>query len=56
MNIDLHKTDVVALIQALNEICNGPEAIGHEEFATRMGISRKEALALMAKLQQMLKG
>jgi hypothetical protein len=51
-DILLEKSDVIALAQAMNEVCNGPEAIGPEEFDTRMGVTRSEALNILAKVKK----
>jgi hypothetical protein len=39
------------LINALNEVCNGPEAIPDWEFQTRMGVTRIEAQSILEKLK-----
>ena len=46
--IELSRHEVTILTNAINEICNGPEAIEDPEFGTRMGASRQEAQALLA--------
>jgi hypothetical protein len=55
MIADLDKMQVSVLIQAINEICNGPEAIDDNEFSVRIGATRQEALQIMQKLQAHLK-
>jgi hypothetical protein len=39
---------VLALNNALNEVLHGPDAIEEWEFATRMGVTREGAKALLA--------
>ena len=45
--IELTREDLAILANAVNEICNGPEAIEEQEFRTRIGVSRQEAVALL---------
>ena len=45
--IELTREDLAILANAVNEICNGPEAIEEREFRTRIGVSRQEAVALL---------
>ncbi len=52
INVQLSKDDIILLMQALNEICNGPDAIEHWEFTTRMGATRDEAMMLWEKLNK----
>ena len=40
---------------ALNEVCHGV-SFGDDEFATRLGASRKQAEAVLAKVSHALKG
>ncbi len=50
INIQLSKDEIILLMQALNEICNGPDAIEPWEFSSRMGATREEATILWEKL------
>lgn len=54
--IRLHLTDseLMLLSNALNEVCNGSEAIPDWEFHTRMGVDRTEALRLLARVHDLL--
>jgi len=45
--IKITKDEALILAQALNEICNGPEAIEEWEFHTRIGATREEAENLL---------
>ena len=40
---------------ALNEVCHGV-SLGDNEFATRLGASRRQAEAVLAKVSRALKG
>jgi hypothetical protein len=40
-------TDELRISNAINEICNGPDAIEDDGFDTRIGASRQEAEALL---------
>lgn len=46
----LTTTDLRVLGQALNEVLHGPQALEDWEFHTRMGVTRDEAKALLARL------
>jgi hypothetical protein len=45
--VELTTHEVTILAAAINEVCNGPEAIEDWEFGTRVGASRQEAEALL---------
>ena len=47
--VELSDKEIVALNNALNEVCNGIEI---PEFATRMGVQLSEAKALLANLKE----
>jgi hypothetical protein len=51
----LSDAEISILHQALNEILHGPDAIEDFEFATRMGITREEAEALIARTRDHLR-
>ena len=53
-NISLTKSELAYLRQAMNEVCNGSEAIEEWEFSLRMGLTRYEAIELMAKVEKIL--
>jgi hypothetical protein len=40
------------LVQALNEICNGPDAIDDFEFHSRMGATKDEVLKLLVEIKE----
>lgn len=48
--VEFSAAEIRAVRQALNEVCNGPDAIPAWEFSTRMGIERGDATALLADL------
>jgi hypothetical protein len=51
--LELTTNEVVIVSNAINEICNGPEAIEDWEFRTRVGASRSEAEALLQRLSEL---
>jgi hypothetical protein len=52
--VQLTKKDLITLINALNEVINGPDAIESWEFSTRMGVGHTEAEQLLVKLSAQL--
>ena len=40
-----------AIVNALNEVLNGPDAIDDSEFSSRIGVTRHEALYLLERLR-----
>ena len=48
--LELTQDELVAVSNALNEVCHGPDAIEEWEFHLRMGVTRNEAKALLAAL------
>src|SRR6185437_5970466 len=46
-SVSLEQEALRVLHQALNEVCNGPDAIEAWEFPPRIGVERDEALALL---------
>jgi hypothetical protein len=48
--IELTEHELTILSNAINEVCNGPEAIDDWEFGARIGASRQEAEALLEAL------
>jgi hypothetical protein len=50
--IELTRDELRILANAVNEVCNGPEAIEGPEFDTRMGATREEAEALLDALNK----
>jgi hypothetical protein len=51
----LTKDKAIILAQALNEICNGPDAIEDFEFHARMGSTKDEVVELAAELAKYIK-
>ena len=47
------KDELLILNNALNEVLNGPAAIGDWEFHTRMGVTRSEATQLLEKVSKL---
>ena len=45
--IALEREELRVLRQALNEVCNGPDAIEAWEFHPRMGVEKREGIALL---------
>ena len=52
--MEFNKNDLLIMNNALNEICNGPDAIEEWEFSTRMGVERGEVLSLLEKISGIL--
>lgn len=50
MNIELTADDILAINNALNEVCHGPDAIPDWEFQTRMGVDRESAKATLSRI------
>ena len=48
MTVELTKSELLIINNALNEVCNGIELEG--EFDTRMGCSVEQARAVLAKI------
>ena len=48
--IDLTPDDLLAINNALNEVCNGAHRIPDWEFHTLMGVERSEAQATLQKI------
>ena len=46
--------DLMALNNCLNEVLHGPSALHDEDFPSRVGIGREEALALFRRIHAML--
>jgi hypothetical protein len=51
----LTKDKANILAQALNEVCNGPDAIDDFEFHSRMGATKDEVLKLLVEIQEHIK-
>ena len=51
-NIELgfSEAELTTLINALNEVCNGPDALEDLEFQRRIGSDRSEVLSLTMRL------
>jgi len=50
VTLEFTRDELVAITNALNEVCHGPDAIEEWEFSTRMGATRDEAKALLSSL------
>lgn len=50
VTLELTRDELVAIGNALNEVCHGPDAIEEWEFHARMGVTRAEAKATLAAL------
>lgn len=48
--IDFTEMELVAINNALNEVCHGPEAIPETEFQTRMGVERTSAQQILRRI------
>ena len=51
VDLSLSKSELAVLQNALNEVCNGPDAIEDWEFPIRTGVSRSYALRLLKSLR-----
>ena len=51
----LTQDKAIILAQALNEICNGPDAIEDFEFHARMGATKDEVIKLADELDEYIK-
>jgi hypothetical protein len=51
----LTKDKAIVLAQALNEICDGPDAIEDFEFHARMGATKDEVFKLAEELNEYIK-
>ena len=49
--IKITRNQAVILLQALNEVCNGPDSIDNVEFHSRMGATKEEALKIITDLK-----
>ena len=56
VTVELTQDELVALNNALNEVCNGPGAIEDWEFSTRSGVERTEAVDLLTAVGSLLAG
>jgi hypothetical protein len=50
--LQLTDRELVAVSNALNEVCHGPDAIDDREFHARMGVEPSEAKALLHDLPE----
>jgi hypothetical protein len=51
--VELTRSEIVILSNAVNEICHGPDAIEEWEFATRVGATPSAAIALLDRLSKL---
>jgi hypothetical protein len=56
VTVELTQDELVALNNALNEVCNGPDAIEDWEFSTRLAVERTEAEDLLTAVGSLLAG
>ena len=52
--IELTSDDLLAINNALNEVCNGANAIPDWEFQTLMGVERSEAQATLKRISALI--
>jgi len=50
LDLSLSECELAIIVNALNEVCNGPDAIEDWEFHIRTGVSRSDALLLLGSL------
>lgn len=50
VSIELTADDLLAINNALNEVCHGPDAIAEWEFQTRMGVDRAAAKRTLGRI------
>jgi len=54
VTIELAADDLLAINNALNEVCHGPDAIPDPEFQTRMGVDRGMAEQTLGRIRAAL--
>lgn len=54
MNIEVTADDILAINNALNEVCHGPEAIPDWEFQLRVGVDRESAKVTLSRISAAL--
>jgi hypothetical protein len=54
VTVELTPDELRIVNNALNEVCNGPDAIEEWEFHARMGAERSEATRLLAEVGGLL--
>lgn len=54
LNLELTADDLVAINNALNEVCHGPDAIPEWEFQARMGMDRAIAKQTLSRIRTAL--
>ena len=54
VSIELTADDLLAINNALNEVCQGPDAIPEWEFQTRMGVDRAAAKQTLGRIALIL--
>ncbi len=54
--IELTLAELLAINNALNEVCNGANAIPEQEFQTLIGVERSEAQGTLRKINALLFG
>jgi hypothetical protein len=51
LTVEMTADDLVAINNALNEVCHGPDAIPEWEFETRMGLDRATAEQTLGRIK-----
>ncbi len=54
VSIELTADDLLAINNALNEVCHGPDAIPEWEFQTRMGVDSAAAKQTLGRITLIL--
>ncbi len=54
LTVDLTADDLVAINNALNEVCHGPDAIPEWEFQTRIGLDKVTATQTLGRIRAAL--
>jgi len=56
VTVELTQDELLAINNALNEVCHGPDSIDEEEFHTRMGVERHEARSPLDAVHALVSG
>lgn len=54
VTVEMTADDLLAINNALNEVCHGPDAIPGWEFETRMGLDRVRAQQTLGRIKAAL--
>lgn len=52
--VELDRSDLLAINNALNEVCNGPNAIPDREFRALMAVGRSQAQSTLERISGLL--